>query len=85
MRKLGIRPIIKHREFKPIDKAHNARLDKKLYGQRAKNETVNSSVKRKYGDSVYSREWRNQFKEIYMMAVLHNVERWIDIFIVLVV
>ena len=73
--KFGIRPIIKHRVFSRLDKAHNARLDKKLCGQRSKNETVNSSVKRKYGEHVYSRKWWNQFKEIYMMAVLHNVER----------
>jgi len=27
LRKEGVRPLIKHREFRPIDHAHNARID----------------------------------------------------------
>jgi IS5 family transposase len=48
------RPLIKHREFSSLDKAWNARLDADLYGQRSPSETVNSTLKRKYGAFVRS-------------------------------
>lgn len=81
LRKLGIRPLIPHREFKPIDKAHNARLDKKEYNKRAFSETVNSMTKRNYGDHVSSKKWWNQFKEIRLMCFVHNIERSLAIII----
>jgi len=46
-----VRPLIKHREFRPIDHAHNARIDEALYGQRALSETVLSVIKRTLGAS----------------------------------
>jgi len=60
----GVRPVIKHREFSPLHKAWNARLDANLYGQRSQNETVNSRLKRKYGAFVRSRHWWKQFREL---------------------
>ena len=48
LRKLGIRPLIKHREFSNIHKAWNARMSKEEYNQKVKVESVNSSTKRKY-------------------------------------
>ena len=45
LRAQGVRPVIKHREFTSLDKAHNARMDADLYGQRAISESVNSSIK----------------------------------------
>ncbi|SFT03018.1 Transposase DDE domain-containing protein [Halostagnicola kamekurae] len=36
----GVRPLIKHREFRSLDHAHNARIDGALYGQRALSETA---------------------------------------------
>ncbi len=41
-----IRPLIRHREFTPLHKAWNARLDSGLYYQRNMNETVNVAIKR---------------------------------------
>ena len=46
LRENGIRPLIKHRLYQPIDHAHNARLDDERYNQRALVESVNSSIKR---------------------------------------
>jgi len=46
LREEGVRPLIKHREFRPVDCAHNARIDESLYGQRALSETVFSTIKR---------------------------------------
>ena len=45
LREEGVRPLIKHREFRPIDIAHNARIDAAAYGQRALSETVFSTIK----------------------------------------
>lgn len=73
LRKQRIRPVIKHREFKNINKAHNSRL--KNYGKRNMSETVNSVIKRKYKDFVSSKNWRSQFNEILMMCIVHNLER----------
>jgi len=69
----GIRPVIKHRIFWNIDKAHNARL--KNYGKRSMSECVNSMIKRRYGDFVSSKMWNNQFKEMALNCLVHNIDR----------
>ena len=71
----GKRPLIKHREFKPYDKAANARMDQELYHRRSLVETVISVLKRKYGATVSSRVWWRQFRELVAMCVVYNVER----------
>jgi IS5 family transposase len=57
LREEGVRPLIKHREFRPINHAHNARIDRPPYRQRAMCETVFSTIKRTLGDAVRSRTW----------------------------
>lgn len=52
LREEGVRPLIKHREFRPVDCAHNARIDGSLYNQRALSETVFSTIKRMLGHAV---------------------------------
>ena len=49
-----------------------ARLDG-LYGQRWKVETVNSVIKRKFGDTIRSRSRRLQFREPLLKALVYNV------------
>ncbi len=51
-------------EFTSLHRAWNARLDTDLYGQRSQSETVNSTLKRKYGAFVRSRRWWKQFREL---------------------
>ena len=75
LRRMGIRPLIKHREFKPIHKAQNKSMISKDYHQRSMSETVNSIVKRKYDDTLHTKSYWNQCKEILLMAVVHNIER----------
>lgn len=82
LRSMGIRPLVKHREFKGIDKAHNARMNKKDYNQRVKNECLNSRVKRKYDDTLYSKTFWRQYKELLIMCCVANVERRMDIMVV---
>ena len=80
LRRLGIRPLIKHREFKPIDKANNKRMKDKDYHQRSMSESVNSMVKRKHDDTLHTKSYWNQCKEIMLMAVVHNIERKLSFF-----
>lgn len=75
LREQGVRPLVKHRLYNPIDHAHNARLDADRYNQRALTETVNSSIKRSIIDSVASRAWYRQFREIVLAASVYNVKR----------
>jgi IS5 family transposase len=69
-----IRPLIKHREFTPLHKAWNARLDSGLYHRRNMNETVNATIKQKFGAFVRSRLWWKQFRELLIKCVVHNLE-----------
>jgi IS5 family transposase len=72
---VGVRPIIKHRAFSSLHKAWNARLDADLYGQRSQSETVNSTLKRRYGAFVRSRHWWKQFRELTIACFTHNIDR----------
>jgi len=75
LRKEGVRPLIKHREFRPIDHAHNARIDGPRYRQRSTCETVFSTIKRTLGDAVRARAWFCEFREIVLKCIFHNIER----------
>lgn len=58
-----------------IDRANlvaQARLDG-LYGQRWKCETINSVIKRKFGDIVRSRTTRYHFREIIVKGLIYNI------------
>jgi len=69
----GVRPLVKHREFTSLDKAHNARMDASRYKQRWMAETVFSAIKRTSGSGVRARLWFRQFREIVALAVVHNI------------
>lgn len=71
----GIRPVIRHREFTSLHAAWNARQDEDVYGQRAQCESVNSTIKRRFGSQVRSRIWYVQFREVTVKAIVQNVER----------
>lgn len=74
LRKLGIRPLIKHRIFAAYDHAHNARIDEQCYNQRSMTETVNSAVKRSHGEAERARTWFREFREIALMCVVYNIK-----------
>ncbi len=52
---------------------------KKKYHQRSKNETVNSVVKRKWGDGTLALDWRLQNKEILFRLLLYAARRFTSI------
>jgi IS5 family transposase len=71
----GVKPLIKHREFRPIDHADNARIDGPRYRQRAMCETVFSTIKRTLGDAVRARTWLRKFRELVLMCAVHNIKQ----------
>jgi len=75
LREESVRPLIKHREFRPIDHAHNARIDGPRYRQRAMCETVFSTIKRTLGDAVRARTWYGEFRELVLMCTVHNIKQ----------
>ena len=75
LREEDVRPLIKHRIFRPIDHAHNARVDGPRYRQRSMCETVFSSIKRTHGDAVRARTWYREFRELVVKCVVHNIKR----------
>ena len=78
-RNLGIRPLIEHREFRPIQRAWNARMSKELYNQRNQCESVRSSISRKYGPYVRSKRWYKQFREFLVKCFVYNLDRLIQL------
>lgn len=78
LRENGVRPLIKHRLYRPIDHVHNARMDEDRYNQRALSETVNFTVKRSILDPVSSRGWYRQLREIVLAASVHNAKRTVQ-------
>lgn len=75
LRAHGVRPLIKHREFTSLHAAHNARMDADLYGQRSICETVNSSIKQRYGSDVAATTWYGEFRELVIKCIVHNLRR----------
>ena len=75
LRALGIRPLIKHRIYWALDRAHNARMDTDRYNQRWMAETVFSSLKRTLGATVRARSWYLEFREMLLKATVYNLRR----------
>lgn len=73
-----MRPLIKYCEFRPIDHAHNARIDEALYGQRALSETVFSVIKRTLVDAVRARCRYREFRKIVLMCAVYNIKRTVN-------
>jgi hypothetical protein len=83
VRSHGVRTIIPPTRGRPSDKPpagrwrrvmkqRFARLKRK-YGQRWQVETVNSMIKRRLGSALRARVEANQFREIILRAITHNV------------
>ncbi len=75
LRRNRVLPIIKYREFEESYRDLNKAVENLGYSQRVHNETVNSVVKRKYGDKLRSKRWFTQFRETKFKAIVHNIER----------
>lgn len=62
------------------DLVAQARLDG-LYGQRWKSETVNSVIKRKFGETIRSRIWFLQRREALIKGLVYNIHRLVTLFL----
>jgi IS5 family transposase len=74
LRENGVRPLIKHREFASLDKAHNARLDDDTYHRRSVVECSFRVLKQRYGDRLTTRTWFRQFRELTLKAAVKNID-----------
>lgn len=72
-RKQSTRPVIKHCEQSPLQKAHNARIDEEIYNQRAMSETAFALLKNDDGETLRSRSWHGQFRELTRKCIVHNL------------
>lgn len=68
-----------HRTHGRYRKEMKRGYSKKKYHQRNKNETVNSVVKRKWGDGTLALSWRNQNKEIIFRLIFYAARRFTSI------
>lgn len=83
VRSHGVRTIIPPTRGRPTDKPPTGRWRrvmkqrfarlKRNYGQRWQIETVNSMIKRRLGSALRARVEANQFREIILRAITHNV------------
>ena len=83
VRSHGVRTIIPPRRGRPSDKPPKGRWRRVMkqrferlkpkYGQRWQVETVNSMIKRRLGSALRARVEPNQFREIILRAITHNV------------
>jgi IS5 family transposase len=78
MREHNVRPLIKHREFGSIHKAHNARLDENTYNRRQISETVFRVLGQRYTSSLRSRSWYRQFREVTIKAAVKNIDNSVE-------
>jgi len=79
---------IRNRKRKRISGYYRRRIaqsfDEEKYHQRNKVETVFSVLKRKFGESLKSRKYRIQVKEIKIKVILYNLSRIISAFAFLI-
>jgi len=73
LRSKDVRPVIKHRNFSSLDRAHNARLDDEIYGQRAVVESIFAAIKQRFGGTLRARTWFGQFRELVLKAAVFNL------------
>jgi IS5 family transposase len=74
LREADVRPLIKHREFHPLDMAHNARHNDNIYHRRSVVEAVFFALKQRYGDTLRARTGFGQFRDLVLKAAVRNVE-----------
>ncbi|WP_265112520.1 IS5 family transposase [Halosolutus halophilus] len=75
LRNAGIRPVITHREFYGLDKAHNARHDENVYRRRSIVEATFFALTHRFGETLRTRTWFGQFRELVLEAAVRNIEQ----------
>ncbi|ABE51655.1 Hypothetical protein Mbur_0689 [Methanococcoides burtonii DSM 6242] len=72
---------MRQRERKRIKGRYRKKMlqefDSKIYSMRNLSETMFSVLKRKYGENLRARKYRNQVKEVKFKVILHNLDKFI--------
>jgi IS5 family transposase len=58
--------LLRHRIFANYDHAHNAWLDRELYGQRWMAEAAFSAINRGFSPAVYPHAWYRGFRKLVL-------------------
>lgn len=78
LREEGIKPLIPTREKDLMGRARNLLLDDRTYHLRSNAESVFFALRHRYGDTLWSRTWFGQFRELVMKSAVRNIERVIE-------
>jgi IS5 family transposase len=78
LRAEGITPLIPTRVMDLRGHVRNLLIDKPTYHQLSNAESVFFGLYRRYGDTLWSRTWFGQFRELVMKSAVRNVERAIE-------
>ncbi len=78
LRAEGITPRIPTREKDLMGRDRNLLLDERTYHLRSNAESVFFALRHRYGDTLWSRTWFGQFRELVMKSAVRNIERAIE-------
>jgi len=74
----GIKPLIPTRVKDLMGYAQNLLIEDREYHLRSNAESVFFGLRRRYGDTLWSRTWFGQFRELVMKCAVRNIERTIE-------
>ena len=78
LRAESITPLIPQRDPGMRGWAKNLLIKDRAYHQRPNAESVFFGLRRRYGDTLWSRTWFGQFRELVMKSAVRNIERAIE-------
>ncbi|MFC6766659.1 IS5 family transposase [Natrinema soli] len=78
LRAESITPLIPQRDPGMRGWARNLLIKDRAYHQRSNAESVFFGLRRRYGDTLWSRTWFGQFRELVMKSAVRNIERAIE-------
>ena len=73
-----ITPLIPQRDPGMRGWARNLLIHDRAYHQRSNAESVFFGLRRRYGDTLWSRTWFGQFRELVMKSAVRNIERALE-------
>ncbi|WP_049892440.1 IS5 family transposase [Natronococcus amylolyticus] len=78
LRAESITPLIPQRDPGMRGWARNLLIKDRAYHQRSNAESVFFGLRRRYGETLWSRTWFGQFRELVMKSAVRNIERAIE-------
>jgi IS5 family transposase len=78
LRAESVTPLIPQRDPGMRGWARNLLIHDRAYNQRSNAESVFFGLRRRYGDTLRSRTWFGQFRELVMKSAVRNIERALE-------